>query len=115
MTCKNCIHENACVLYDEKRTICEYFEDKDLFVKLPCNVGSTVYEIDFYYDCAENKYNTCEMFEYEDEDACLNCYNNKTIWIIREVAFELNMINDIGERIFITKEEAENALEERKK
>lgn len=50
-TCKDCIHYYACCagggLFNEKdetkEMLCGKFEDKKKYIKLPCNVGDTVY------------------------------------------------------------------------
>lgn len=58
MTCKDCIHYDVCLIermdVDDKETAdglfvqaehdCAYFVDRNLFVRLPCKVGDTVYE-----------------------------------------------------------------------
>jgi hypothetical protein len=48
MTCKDCIHYEACDMSEDMdgyrgKTICEIFKDKSHFIEVPCNVGDTVY------------------------------------------------------------------------
>ena len=63
MTCKDCIHYDACgrktlhfanKLYrkdvNDIEKWCETFKDKSRFVELPCNVGDTVYWIDYLWN-----------------------------------------------------------------
>lgn len=45
-TCKDCIHQQVCVLYDafdyeEPMTgdLCRFFKDKSRFIELPCSIG----------------------------------------------------------------------------
>lgn len=47
MKCENCIHYEACLPFYEniKMKLCDMFEDKDLYIKLPCKVGDKVYTI----------------------------------------------------------------------
>ena len=59
MTCKDCIHYEAChdMYYEEHATRhfdpekhnaekeCGYFKDRSLFVELPCKAGDTLYTI----------------------------------------------------------------------
>ena len=50
--CENCIHSKTCaglhdeLLYDSWQTSegCQYFEDRQQYLKLPCPIGSTIYE-----------------------------------------------------------------------
>ena len=71
MTCKDCIHYEAChdMYYEEHATRhfdpekhnaekeCGYFKDRSRFIELPCNkinaiVESNIYdEEEIYYDC----------------------------------------------------------------
>lgn len=48
--CENCIHCVVCKNLDffneiSSGVICEHYEEKNLFVKLPCELGSTVWAI----------------------------------------------------------------------
>lgn len=69
-------------------------EEQGLLLRLPCKVGDKVYVI------AE---------EWED------CYlPNSKYYEIYEDTFSLYMFEDVGERVFLTKEEAEQKLAEMK-
>jgi hypothetical protein len=48
--CENCIHCTVCKNLDffneiSSGVICEHYEDKNLIVKLPCEIGTTVWVI----------------------------------------------------------------------
>lgn len=84
-------------------------ESEGRLVVLPCKVGQTVYKISHYHDCVDNLYETCDLFAY-DEGACSRCYKDKLVPHIREVGFELSMLDEIGNTVFVSREEAEAAL-----
>ena len=75
----------------------ETAEDKGRLVVLPCKVGSTVYRILY----------TLAFGEIEDKA--------EKHYFIRETSFEYGMIDDLNETVFLTREEAEKALEDMKK
>ena len=90
---------------DRMNEVCKAEEEGRLVV-LPCKVGQTVYKISHYHDCVDNLYETCDLFAY-DEGACSRCYRDKLVPHIREVSFELSMLDQLGDTIFSTHEEAE--------
>ena len=55
MKCENCLHYEACksmvsvieraTMYSIAMRVCNNFADKDLYIKLPCKVGDTVWVI----------------------------------------------------------------------
>ena len=75
----------------------ETAEDKGRLVVLPCKVGSTVYRILY----------TLAFGEIGDKA--------EKHYFIRETSFEYGMIDDLNETVFLTREEAEKALEDMKK
>lgn len=90
--CKECIHNDICDLQKiiiENRDSCPHFKDRNKFVELPCKVGDTVYQTDG-----------------------TRIYENK----IERIIFDTNNIGfdetSIGKSIFLTREEAEQALKE---
>ena len=85
-------------------------EDAGLLLRLPCRVGDTVYVTDFYYDCLEDKYGSCDLFEH-DEVECAGCLKNRKKWFVRTANFVLEMFDYIGKTVFLSREEAEKALE----
>lgn len=128
MTCKNCLHYEACkgtyytakgcdniALYDFDGEMyadsgCEDFTDRSEWVHLPCKVGDTVYYFDGAY-----------------------YLKNKSMWKIKPIKvtelstkigrsgklYPLSIIangtryplTSIGKRLFLTRKEAEEALE----
>lgn len=126
-SCKDCVHVEVCedltrarlspkrakellpVLLEDGRT-CDQFKDRSRFVELPCKVGDVVYfnnmhlrygkVIAIYIDASGG------MFD-------LNIFTNiETVagyehFINKDYTFE-----DIGKRLFLTKEAAEKALKE---
>lgn len=47
MKCENCLHCEMCTFARQYRGVnkCSDFSDKDLYIKLPCKVGDTVWVI----------------------------------------------------------------------
>ena len=107
-TCKECLCFKMCLLSSEKVGICEHFKDRSKFIELPCKVGDTVYTI-VQDEIKENKITsvcyiktiTFTSFEFHVEN-----FRGASL---------LYTQNSIGEKIFLTKDEAEKALEERGK
>lgn len=99
----------------EKLKAYEDLEEQGLLLRLPCKVGDTVYEIKDYLDCeynyncplgyAEGKYN-CEKGYY--------CNHKYKRFFTNETPFDIKMIDKIGKTVFLTREEAEAALEKMK-
>lgn len=84
-------------------------EQEGRLVVLPCKVEQTVYKLSHYHDCADNLYETCDLFAYDDS-ACNRCYKDKLVPHVRPTGFELAMLEDFGKTVFLTREEAEKAL-----
>ena len=104
MNCKDCLFYDFCNDYNEypdyvqhcEQTTgtefkCSHFKDKSLFVELPCKVGDTVYQVD-----SERIYESTVKRIIYDTDG---------------IAFDERAI---GKSVFLTREEAEKALNERK-
>lgn len=107
--CKNCIKADVCKLAEEfdKEPVdgiyiegCDYFKDRNRFVELPCKVGDTVYLIKNYH------INECEV---------------DLIWIDTRKSITIRLMTKdyifydvsrkyFGKIIFLTREEAERAL-----
>ena len=100
MTCKDCLHYEVCYYHDFDG--CEYFKDKSEWVHMPCKVGDTVY-------CFEACFDT-------DQPLKLKVVEKEIIKLkTMATVFGLNFdINNIGKTVFLTRKEAEKALEERK-
>ncbi len=127
MTCKDCIHYEVCREYDRafwghtsnkhsdlinaKPEDCPYFKDRSRFVELPCRVGDKVYfnnvhlryarVIAIYIDASGGMFD----LDITTNIATATGYEH---FINKDYTFE-----DIGRRLFLTREEAEQALKER--
>ena len=96
-TCKECVHVEAC-LESDKDLICRDYKDSSRFVELPCKVGDTV-----YWDILGKP--------VEDEITNITIYDNCTrVFLKKGISFD---IEDIGRMIFLSREQAEQALKER--
>ena len=126
MNCRDCIHFKACyemarannadefnTLYAEK---CEDFQDRSLWVKLPCKVGDSLFMLN------RDKTKVQEMIfekpdirchcKKDDEFAC--CMPVCTSYQNGICAYRFNNdFREIGKTVFLTREEAERALKER--
>ena len=111
MTCKDCLHYEACkgtyytakgcdniALYDFDGEMyadsgCEDFTDRSEWVHLPCKVGDKIYQTDGIriYESTIQDFNAEYM-----------------IWCTESISFDERAI---GNGIFLTREEAEKALE----
>ena len=113
--CKNCYHYEACNHFLKKENkhlgscegfVCGHFKDKSLVVELPCRVGDIVYQIDggeiypikisdvVISDC-DTEFNGCEI---DDEG---NEFDEYSI-----------QLSEFDETVFLTRAEAEKALED---
>ena len=87
-------------------------EEQGLFLKLPCKVGTTVYVIDTIYEC-DNDYMDCIM-EFPDRYQCergFKCEYEHEKLVVRPESFDFKMLDNFNKTVFLTKEEAEKALE----
>lgn len=73
----------------------ESFEiaDKGIWMKIPCRQGDTVYEID--------------GITWKGHDWKYRSYESA---FVKETVFRFEMLSEIGKTVFLTKEEAEQAL-----
>lgn len=115
MTCQDCIHYDVCWRIKEVETgnpmitsyhICRAFKDKSRFIELPCKVGDTVYKL------LGNK-----IYEMRAVAIPIMISNSCTHLSVmstnyRDAALTLEL-SDFGETVFLTREEAENALKAR--
>lgn len=109
--CKDCMKADVCEHKSDVDKViglfieqCEYFKDKSKFIELPCKVGDTV-----YYFVNDNLSEYCEV-------SVAGFHIDKY-----RIAFEIEVSGRkffvdtefLGEKVFLTKEEAEQALAER--
>lgn len=84
--CDNCAIQKAF----DKLAEYEDLEEQGLLLRLPCKIGTEVYSAEKLYDTIGEK-------------------TYKTFFVLSE-KFNVNMIEDFGKTVFLTKEEAEQAL-----
>jgi hypothetical protein len=122
MTCKQCIHYNACKFtyieafgsFNEEQfgqTGCAEFEDKSRFIELPCAVGDTVFWVT--KSCDENGRENSAIHEGTIISFSLQ---NDGLWFYCRYKYGLTFWHKIGyfgKTVFLTKEEAEKALKEK--
>lgn len=94
----------------EKLTNMEQMEEQGMLVRLPCKVGDTVYTLSYRYDC-KNDYDCKVSREWKCEEN-IPCEYEKKIHYVKKSQFCLTMLNSLGKTVFLTREEAEKALEE---
>ena len=131
-SCKDCIHVEVCRYYTNELAKangiplkveeiegllecddCEHFKDRSQFVELPCKVGDMVYLDNLHIKYADVIGIYIDAFGGVFD---LRIYTNIQLangfgyeyFISKDYTFE-----DIGKRIFLTKEAAEQALKER--
>ena len=109
--CENCYHARACLnslsenkgLNNTEVFVCEHYKDKSFIAELPCRVGDDLYWISI------------------SEETEVKCHRNAIVGIVvKDSGFEVldtdGNIDKIGTRYaYLTREEAERALEESEK
>ena len=107
MICKNCIHYDVCQFFLDEGTIktvfdCFRFKPKSRFIELPCEVGQKVYSINRKASGGHWEEGRYIVDKWDSFKVC-------------EIPFSLTLWECGWKDIFLTKEEAEKALEERNK
>ena len=105
---------NGCIVPKLYKHLAEYedLEEQGLLLKLPCKIGSIVYVIDTIYEC-DNGYMDCIM-EFPDRYQCeigFKCEYEHEKLVVRPESFDFKMLDNFNKTVFLTKEEAEKALE----
>lgn len=107
MYCKDCLSFGVCRYANGIRLLkkepCADFMDIDKWVKLPCKVGDTLYE----------PTDRGTISEYEVTAVYVELFSIFVEWRISEDIVHGINSNEIGKTVFLTREEAERALEER--
>ena len=114
-TCKDCVHDKVCREYlrafwghmsnkhsdliNAKPEDCPYFKARSRFVELPCNVGDFVYFI-------KARRVMADIVSKFTIDRC-------GVMLQRVNGYNLGYTDQLGKKIFLTLEEAEQALKER--
>ena len=113
--CENCIHIGVCLFTKDK--VCDHFKDKSLFVELPVKVGQMVYRIASYGNSRNqiisNEIEENQVIAIYMQEELKTQYNRGGI----EISFDTTYAEgydkeDIGELIYLTKEQAEAKLKE---
>lgn len=137
MTCKDCIHYEACdrlsAIYNimQVRTcVCKYFSDKAEWIHLPVKVGDTVYQPSYKFTkCSEHDYAPRD----DDDSFCCGCESNcdsiktpyvykGTVCTIKITKGQIYLVVDfdekfdsssfiLGKTVFLTREEAKKELD----
>ena len=115
MTCKDFLHYEVCSFWwnDEEKSLgraerpaCNYFAARSEYVHLPCKVGDKAYYLCRKPETLEWHIQATEVYKIMLCDDGMHIY-------VRPV-FCGFLESEIGKRLFLTREEAEKALEERK-
>lgn len=112
MTCKDCIHYEACKDWINETALqkyvedngCDKFKDKSRIVELPCKVGDTVYRV-------RRKPYTNKGYEIVEREVVsfdLRFRKGNPIWSIVTTAVDV-----FNKTVFLTRKQAEQALKER--
>ena len=102
MTCKDCIHSEVCYYHGEdidSPGICGFFTDRSRFVELPCKLGDFVYFI-------KARRVMADIVSKFTIDRC-------GVMLQRVNGYNLGYTDQLGKKIFLTHEAAEQALKER--
>ena len=132
MTCKDCIHRELCADYvsslakvqnadvkyisqwldeiegrkEQADNACEHFADRSRFVELPCKVGDTVFVVE---EIAEER----KIIKDHVETIGIGYYaDGVNIYQFDGIKTD-GYFEDFGKTVFLTREEAEQALKER--
>jgi DNA-directed RNA polymerase subunit RPC12/RpoP len=77
-------------------------------------VGDEVFQVDVYLDCDIDGYSVCDEYAKDEDIACEYCRHNVVKKYVKTSIYKHGMFEEIGKTVFLTKEEAERALKERK-
>lgn len=104
-SCKDCLYYEFCCAGKSglpDYVNCKYFKDRNRFVELPCKVGDKVYY--FFSDSNYKKYEVCEIVGFHID-------KYRTAFQIELCGYKCLVDSEfLGEKIFLSKEEAERAL-----
>lgn len=112
MICKDCIHYPVCKAISNDTTACNHFKDKSRTVELPCKVGDEVYKPIITDNTKKPAIHTI-VATHIDVDI-----NNRGVTPSSFVVGRLKNtrcgeafdFDEIGKTVFLTREEAEEAL-----
>ena len=116
-SCKDCLHYEVCnyhICEETDMTVaeCTHFTDRSEWVHLPCKVGDIIYKL---------WYKPCHLGEtYPDSYGCDGCYDECDIkkviteYKVPSLRFIIDELMNGSCVYYLTREEAEKALEEKK-
>ena len=104
MTCKDCIYYKVC----EADGVCTEFSDISKWVHLPCKVGDVVYQVTRNF-ISEFRVRFIEIA------TCGNLFLHTDLISGIVYTGEVFSESDIGKTVFLTREEAEKALQDMRK
>lgn len=98
-SCNNCLYQKICLDFGitteaHPEDLCGRFENKDEWVHLPCVPGAIVYRVVMERYCTDEY-----RMDWDEERIVVAC------------PFDLGYLNDMGKTTFLTRSEAEDALE----
>lgn len=114
MTCNDCIYYDVCdydgdvAVFPDR--ICGFFKDRSRFVELPCKAGTTVYTVSLKHGVVPwGVYAICStVTEWDAAPKITLLARSKKI--DKSAKFSANAVST---SVFLTREEAEQALKER--
>ena len=116
MTCKDCLHYERCkklgIFNVETLSACEDFTDCSEWVHSPCKVGDMVYKVSFVHkNITPLKVEgfICNLISWK-----VHCTHLIPSWIGNQKEHIYISFSSFGKNTFLTREEAEKALEEKK-
>lgn len=114
MTCKDCLHYERCkklgIFNVETLSVCEDFSDRSEWVHLPCKVGDIVYYFDGAY-YLKNK-NNWKVKPIKVTEFSTKIGRSGKLYPLSIIANGTRYpLTSIGKTVFLTREEAEKALE----
>ena len=109
--CENCIYHPHCDEYPFDESGCDDFKDRSLFVELPCKVGDSLWCV-YSPPYPANPADKGKWYMGEFEVARFH-YGVKGL-SIEMYGFGTVAAEKIGKTVFLSREEAEKALAERR-
>ena len=128
-TCNDCLHYDVCAVKRKMNTIkvyingksvttdfiesvvekrCKHFKDKSRYIELPCKVGDVMYQVTRNF-ISEFRVRFVEIA------TCGNLFLHTDLISGIVYTGEVFSESDIGKTVFLTREEAEKALEDMRK
>ena len=103
-------HAKCVAYYDIIDKLAEYedLEEQGLLLRLPVPEGAVVYTLSYIYECKFD-YDCKEFDAYKCEED-VSCEHQYKGYRVKETKFQKQMLAMLGKTVFLTKEEAEQAL-----